>query len=259
MPAPVITLTTDFGLSDHYVGAMKGVILGICPEAQFVDISHQVKPFAVADAAYLIAQSHPCFSKGTVHIVVVDPGVGTSRRPILVENYGQFFIGPDNGVFGMLYDEGEKVRAITAERYFRRPVSKTFHGRDIFAPIAGQVANGIVTRQLGDPITDYVRPEFLIAEQTPDGGMRGCVLHVDHFGNIVTNIPSRRLVVNSPNFALQIGDAVITKYVETYAEANSGEVFALTGSAGYLEVSMNKSAAVEVVKCAALDRVTLKI
>src|SRR6058998_1191788 len=138
----IVTLTTDFGLSDQYVGVMKGVILGICPATQIVDISHEVTPFEIGEGAYLIAQSWRYFPKKTVHVVVVDPGVGTSRRPILVAAGGQYFVAPDNGVLSMIYAEDQPtVRVITAEKYFRQPVSQTFHGRDIFAPVAAHLAS----------------------------------------------------------------------------------------------------------------------
>src|SRR4051794_9278243 len=136
MRKPILTLTTDFGLTDHYVGVMKGVILAICPDAQIVDIGHQVSPFEIGEGAYLIAQSYAYFPKKTVHVVVVDPGVGSARRPILMEAAGQYFIAPDNGVLSMIYaHEKAKVRLIANEKYFRKPVSRTFHGRDIFSPV----------------------------------------------------------------------------------------------------------------------------
>src|SRR5205823_156276 len=133
MTKPILTLTTDFGLSDHYVGTMKGVILGICPQAQMVDISHEVSPYEITEGAFLIAQAYRHFPKKTVHVVVVDPGVGTARRPILMEAAGQYFVAPDNGVLSMVYSrEKHKVRLIANDRYFRKPVSTTFHGRDVF-------------------------------------------------------------------------------------------------------------------------------
>src|SRR5437660_3729291 len=138
MTAPILTLTTDFGVSDHFVGVMKGVILSICPRAQVVDISHGVTPFEIAEGAYLIAQAYPYFPKKTVHVVVVDPGVGTSRRPILLEAAGQYFVAPDNGVLSMVLarEPGAKFRLISNAKYFLKQVSNTFHGRDIFAPAA---------------------------------------------------------------------------------------------------------------------------
>ena len=149
MKPTVITLLTDFGSADHYAGAMKGVLLGICPDAQLVDISHEITPYAIAEAAFSLAQAWTCFPEGTVHLIVVDPGVGSSRRPILAEAAGHCFVAPDNGVLTMLYDAApaHAVREITASRYFRQPVSRTFHGRDIFAPVAAPLANGLAAAE----------------------------------------------------------------------------------------------------------------
>src|SRR5450432_870609 len=141
---PIITLLTDFGLVDHFVGVVKGVILGICPEARMVDITHAVTPFEIAEAGFLLAQSWRYFPKGTIHMAVVDPGVGSSRRAILAEAGGHFFVAPDNGLLSLVFAEEEhRVREITARRYFREPVSQTFHGRDVFAPVAAHLAAGV--------------------------------------------------------------------------------------------------------------------
>src|SRR5438309_4453168 len=143
-PASIITLTTDFGLRDHFAGVMKGVILGICPTARIVDITHECRAFDVAEAAFTIGQAYRYFPPKTVHVVVVDPGVGTARRPILVEAAGQFFVGPDNGVFAfLLSQETCSVRGIANEKYFLQPLSQTFHGRDRFAPVAAHLAKGV--------------------------------------------------------------------------------------------------------------------
>src|SRR5690348_2761518 len=161
MPRPIVTLTTDFGLADHFVGTMKGVILGICPQAQIVDISHEVAPFAIAEGAYLVAQAYRYFPKKTVHVVVVDPGVGSGRRAILVEAAGQFFVAPDNGVLSMIYArERHRVRAITNGRYFLKPVSQTFHGRDIFAPVAAHLAAGVSAAKIGKAVTGHIQLGF---------------------------------------------------------------------------------------------------
>jgi S-adenosyl-L-methionine hydrolase (adenosine-forming) len=192
MRRPILTLTTDFGASDHYVGAMKGVILSICPQAQIVDICHDVTPFQIAEGAYVIAQAYDCFPKKTVHVVVVDPGVGTERRPILVEAAGQYFVGPDNGVLSMVYSRGKhKVRLIANDRYFRHPVSATFHGRDIFAPVAAHVAAGIQPSRIGKPIEDYLRPEFAQPRRSGERTWIGAILKIDRFGNVVTNFHVR--------------------------------------------------------------------
>src|SRR5436305_5707584 len=152
MNRPILTLTTDFGLSDHYVGTMKGVILGICPQAQIVDVSHEVTPFEAAEGAFIVAQAYRYFPSRTIHVVVVDPGVGSARRPILVEAGGHYFIAPDNGVLTMVLDShpGYSARHLTAREYFRGMVSQTFHGRDIFAPVAGHLALGVPPANFGE-------------------------------------------------------------------------------------------------------------
>ena len=156
---PIITLTTDFGLNDHFVGTIKGVILNIVPEAQIVDISHSVQAFDVLDGALTIAQSYSYFPSGTVHLVVVDPGVGTARRPILVTSDRHHFVAPDNGVLSMVYAREERlhIRHVTAEHYSLQPVSNTFHARDIFSPVAAWLAKGVDPEKFGDEITDFVR------------------------------------------------------------------------------------------------------
>jgi S-adenosylmethionine hydrolase len=248
MPAPILTLTTDFGLSDHYVGTMKGVILGICPRTQLVDISHQITPYAIPEAAYTIAQAYPYFPRGTVHVVVVDPGVGSDRRPILVEAAGQYFVAPDNGVLGMIFArEKHKVRLIANDRYFRRPVSTTFHGRDLFSPVAAHLARGVKPAQIGKRLDNYVRPPFEEPRQLDGRTWEGHILKIDHFGNLITNFRVEDL---PPMEKLTIGRATVRKMVRTYAEAPHGELVAIEGSGGYLEVSMNQSSAAEKVRAA---------
>src|SRR5579871_4503494 len=185
MPAPILTLTTDFGLSDHYVGVMKGVILSICPRARIVDISHGVGAYAIAEGAFTVAQSYPYFPRGAVHVVVVDPGVGTARRPILAQAAGQFFVAPDNGVLSMIYSrESAKVRMIASDRYFLRPVSNTFHGRDIFSPVAAHLAAGVRPAQFGKLIEDYLRLNFEMPVRTGRRAWTGTILKIDRFGNM---------------------------------------------------------------------------
>ena len=243
MTWPILTLTTDFGLADHYVGVMKGVILEICPRAQIVDISHQVTPFGIAEGAYLIAQSYRWFPKKTVHVAVVDPGVGSERPAILVEAAGQYFVGPDNGVFSIVMaQEKHKARVITNNRYFRRPVSRTFQGRDVFAPTGAHLAAGVPPSRLGKswpaPITaDMASPQ---------------VLHIDRFGNIVTNLRAA-----DKRISLKIGRATISRVASHYAEMAPGQLFLIEGSSGYIEVSMNRGSAVERIGCRAGDMVQI--
>lgn len=244
MKRPVITLLTDFGGLDHYVGAMKGVMLGICPTAQMIDISHEVTPFAIPEGAYTLAQAWRCFPKGTVHLIVVDPGVGSARRPILAEAAGHRFIAPDNGVLTMVFAEApnHKVRHITASRYFARAVSRTFHGRDIFAPVAAHVAAGLSPARAGKKISDYVRLDFGMPIRKGPKTFLGSILKIDRFGNVITNFKTAEWLSRHP-FAMRIGEQTICRLVSNYAEAQAGELFVIPGSAGYLEVSMNQASA----------------
>ncbi|MBS1858298.1 MAG: SAM-dependent chlorinase/fluorinase [Acidobacteria bacterium] len=251
MSRPILTLTTDFGLDDHYVGAMKGVILGICPNAQVVDISHGVKPFEITEGAYTIAQAWRCFPPRTVHVVVVDPGVGSSRRPILVEAGGQYFIGPDNGVLSMVYlAEPAKVRLISNQHLFRQPVSRTFHGRDIFAPVAAHVAAGLSPAYVGDPIDNYLKPDFVKPHRTGKRTWIGQILKIDHFGNIITNFHVAEFGdLTLRNFQLEMGPVCVNVLARNYTECSPGELFLVLGSAGYYEVSMAQGSAAAKVKC----------
>ena len=251
MPAPILTLTSDFGLTDHYVAVMKGVILSICPQARMVDISHGVSPYDVAEGAYLIAQAYPSFPRKTVHVVVVDPGVGTARRPILLEAAGQYFVGPDNGVLSMVYSrEKSKVRLISNDRYFRKPVSRTFHGRDIFSPVAAHVAAGVPPPRMGKLIQDYLRPSFEKPQRTGKRTWTGRILKIDRFGNIVTNFHVSEFAdLERKNFALAIGPRQVGVMAHNYAECGPGELFLIAGSSGYLEVSVSQGSTAKAIGC----------
>jgi S-adenosylmethionine hydrolase len=191
MPRPVITLTTDFGQQDSYVGTMKGVMLSICPDATLVDITHEVRPQAVRQAAYLLSTAVPYFAPGTVHLVVVDPGVGSERRAIAVKSSRAIYVAPDNGVLDMALAQDPARRAVSiANPDVRLPsVSATFHGRDIFAPAAAHLACGTDPLQMGEPIplTSLVSQPSLQVQRRADGSLSGQILHMDHFGNLITN------------------------------------------------------------------------
>jgi S-adenosylmethionine hydrolase len=253
MAPPILTLTTDFGLQDHYVGAMKGVILAICPDTRIVDITHGVTPFEIAEGAYAIEQAWRCFPRGTVHVVVVDPGVGTSRRPILVEAGGQYFIGPDNGVLSMVYlRETAKVRLIENASLYRHPVSNTFHGRDIFAPVAAQLAAGFSPALIGSTIEDYLRPDFVKPHRAGKRTWIGQILKIDHFGNIVTNFHVDDYGdLGVRPFQLELGPVKVTSTAGNYMEKPAGELFVILGSSGYYEVSLAQGSAATQVKCQA--------
>lgn len=249
----VISLTTDFGLTDHYVGTMKGVILGLAPGASLVDISHEVQPFEILDGAFTIAEAYRYFPKGTVHLVVVDPGVGTSRRPILVEAAEQFFVGPDNGVFSLIYDrEPHTVRSITNSDLFLPGISATFHGRDVFAPCAAQVANGAPAARFGDVIADYTQLALTKPQQTARRVWSGAVLKVDRFGNLITNLHVDRLPeIRTRPFEISIGLRQVIGLAETFGVCAPGELANIIGSSGYIEVIVNQGSAARMLSCAA--------
>jgi S-adenosyl-L-methionine hydrolase (adenosine-forming) len=247
---PTITLTTDFGLNDHFVGAMKGVILGIAPDAQIIDISHAVQPFDILDGALTISQAYSYFPSGTVHMVIVDPGVGTARRPIILTADRHIFVAPDNGVLSLVYAREERlsVRHVTSEHYFLKERSNTFHARDIFSPVAAQLSKGVESDRFGEEIMDYVRFGAPRPKPVDERTLRGVVLKVDRFGNLVTNITPQDapqlFAAKPPAFKIAIGTkAPATRICSNYAEGSPGEVFGILGSMGFLEVAANRGSA----------------
>jgi len=252
MARGIITLTTDFGSADPYAGIMKGVILSIHRSARIVDISHQVTPFEIPEAAFLIWQAWRYFPKGTVHVVVVDPGVGSLRRPLLAEAGGHYFLAPDNGVLSMVLSElPHKVRALTAEKYFLKPVSRTFHGRDIFAPVAAHLARGLSPARLGKLVRDYARQEFFKPVHTGKRIWTGSVLRIDRFGNLVTNLHVGEFpTVATRPFILRVGLETVSRFAGTFAECPPGELCLVPGSSGYLEIVMNQASAAQRLGCA---------
>jgi len=247
----IITLTTDYGTEDHLVGTLKGVILKINPDVTIVDITHHVTPFDLLDGALAIGEAYSYFPPKTIHVVVVDPGVGTERRPILVSGQNQYFIAPDNGVLSLVYEREEKfvVRHANAKHYYLQPVSKTFHGRDVFAPVAAWLSKGWQTASMGEEIQDYKR-FALPRPKAADGTVKGVVLRVDAFGNLVTNFRSEDLPESARNgkaLNLQVGNHAVTKLVETFAQGEAAESVAYFGSSGYLEIGVNKGSASRVL------------
>src|SRR5438270_2567366 len=189
LPSQLITLTTDFGVNDHFVGTMKGVILSINPDAEIVDICNAVNSFDVLDGALTIAQAAPYFPSDTLHVVIVDPGVGSERRPILVSNEKHLFLAPDNGVMSLIYERSERlsVRHVTSEHYFLQPLSQTFHGRDIFAACAGWLSKGVEVGKFGEEVTDFVRFAAPKPKEISANAFKGVILKTDKFGNLITN------------------------------------------------------------------------
>jgi hypothetical protein len=250
----IITLTTDFGLNDHFVGAVKGVILDTAPDAQIIDISHAVQPFDILDGALTISQAYSYFPAGTVHMVIVDPGVGTARRPVILTGDRHLFIAPDNGVLSLVYDREDRlsVRHVTADHYFLEPRSNTFHARDIFAPVAGFLAKGVDPDRFGEEITDYVRFGAPRPKPVDEHTLRGIVLKVDRFGNLITNITPhdapQLFEVKPPGFKIAIGTkSQATRMCTNYAEGAPGEVFGILGSMGFLEVATNRGSAFQIL------------
>jgi S-adenosylmethionine hydrolase len=244
MARPLIALLTDFGLRDHYVGTMKGVMLGICPEASLVDISHDVAPQDVLGAALELAAAYQFFPSGTVFLVVVDPGVGSTRRGIAVEAGGYRFVAPDNGVLSIVLDRTAPSRAaeLTALQFARPPISRTFEGRDRFGPAAAWLAAGVELTALGRPASSLVRLDVPVPRAT-GAGIDGEVLRVDRFGNLITNIDQATLEKLSGSMTVQIASRVIPRIVATYAEAKAGELCALVGSSDHLEIAVNGGSA----------------
>jgi S-adenosylmethionine hydrolase len=244
MARPLIALLTDFGLRDHYVGTMKGVMLGICPEASLVDISHDVAPQDVLGAALELAAAYAYFPSSTIFLVVVDPGVGSTRRAVAIEAGGYRFVAPDNGVLSIVLERSPISGAVelTASQYSRPTISKTFEGRDRFAPAAAWLASGVPLRALGRTASPLVRLEVPSPRAT-EAGIDGDVLRVDRFGNLITNIDQATLQKLSGAVSVRIGSEVIPRIVATYAEAKAGEVCALVGSSDYLEIAVNGGSA----------------
>jgi S-adenosylmethionine hydrolase len=262
---PIITLTTDFGTNDHFVGAMKGVILEIVPDAQIVDICHSVQAFDVLDGALTISQAYSYFPTRTVHMVIVDPGVGTARRPIIASCDKYHFVAPDNGVLSLVYAKEERihVRHVTSEHYFLQPVSNTFHARDIFAPVAAYLAKEVDSLKFGDEVQEYVRFSAPKPKAVDQNRMRGIVLKVDRFGNLITNFTAQDVpalfAAGAHGFKITVGGREITEIHNAYAEGSPGEVFGILGSMGFLEIAANRGAAAQITGAGKGTDVTISL
>jgi S-adenosylmethionine hydrolase len=264
----IITLLSDFGGDDEYVGVMKGVILSRCPAVSIVDITHQVDPQDIAEAAYLIPASYRFFPEGTVHLIVVDPGVGEQRDILAIDHAGHVFIAPDNGVLTLLMNQEKSdtiVRVDNAD-YFLKPVSATFHGRDIFAPIGAHIVNGTGLEELGTKIDleDIVHLEDLNCQRSESGELIGKIISIDRFGNLITNIDSYSLKTFRQKDAenrlqIRINTHVISDLSDTYTSAAPNSPLALIGSRNYLEIAVNCGSAKRYFKAQKGDAVRVKI
>lgn len=246
MSRPIITLTTDFGNTDSYVAAMKGVILSLCPEATLIDICHEIEPQALRQAAYLLSTAAPYFPPDTIHLVVVDPGVGSERWPIVVRTGRATYVAPDNGVLSLALAQ-EPIRMavhLTDPRYHLPGVSATFHGRDIFAPTAAYLARGVDPARMGRRIS----PSKLVTLPGPaplpeaSGSWQGEILHIDHFGNLVTSF---QISASQFRLAVLVGGQRIETVRHTFAEVDPGQLLIYRGSSGYLEVAMREGNAAD--------------
>ncbi|MCI0485077.1 MAG: SAM-dependent chlorinase/fluorinase [Blastocatellia bacterium] len=243
---PIITLTTDFGEADYFAAAVKGAVYTVNPAVEIVDITHLVPPHDIYAAAFTLMCCYKDFPRMTIHLVVVDPGVGSSRRPILVMTDDYNFIGPDNGVFSYIYqrERVNRVVHLMTEHYFRSPVSSTFHGRDIFAPCAGYVSKLVDWRMMGEEISDPVRfntPSPAVSDKE----IRGSVIHIDRFGNLITNITQTELTPEriQAGARVKVGSHEAARVLTHFAEANKDELFAYFGSAGFLELAVPRKPA----------------
>lgn len=267
----LITLTTDFGLDDAYVAAMKGVILSINPQVTIIDLCHSIEPQNIAQAAFVLSTNYRYFPQGTIHVVVVDPGVGTERLAVLLITPSAFFLAPDNGVLSYVVEEfapageeqpaagerwlGPELRAIALSNphFWRHPVSDTFHGRDIFAPVAAHLSLGTPATDFGDLIPTLLTLPTPRTEKRESGVLVGHVLHIDHFGNLITNIKSEDLPRGK--LFVEVAGHIIEDLSPTYAEAE--ELMAIIGSSGHLEVSLKNGSAAKLLRAKIGDEVSI--
>jgi hypothetical protein len=261
MPRPIVTLTTDFGMKDPYVAEMKAVILDISPDATIIDVSHKIEKFNIRMGAYVLASVSPYFPKGTIHVAIVDPGVGTTRRPILIQTKHSYFVGPDNGVLALAArnEEIEHMRRITNQKLMLPKISSTFHGRDIFAPTAAHLANGTLPEEFGPEISKIVTPEFTKIIRRKDM-LVGEVIHIDDFGNIITNFGEKELKLMNAKALVNVklkGVKQKLKLCKSYAEVKPKKPLAIIGSHNFLEISINQGDAAKHFKIKSGDKVTL--
>lgn len=248
---PTVALLTDFGAQDHYVGAVRGAILTVCPAATLVDIAHDVAAHDIEQAAFTLGAAYPFFPPGTVFVAVVDPGVGSERRGLAIDAGGYRFVGPDNGIFSLVLEEhqGARLHQLTNPALFRHRVSPTFHGRDVFGPAAGHLAQGLPLSWVGPPIADPCRFSSPPVVSRGDGEWEARVVHVDRFGNLTTNCHERELqsilgtVGGDPSSIIVVVEGVVLPFVRTYADLPEGEGCALLGSSRRLEVAVNRGSA----------------
>ncbi len=260
----LITLLTDFGTTDYFVPAVKGAILSLHPQATLIDITHEIPPHDIQSAAFTLGACFREFPAGTVHLAIVDPGVGSSRRPIVVAADDHVLVGPDNGIFTFVYRQSSEMRVYHATEagFFRSSVSKTFHGRDLFAPLAARLDQGLDPARVGPQVSDY--ESFAIADPAGNSttlAMTGEIIHIDRFGNCITNLTTKELdrVQIAAGACLSIGSERVTRFADHFAQAEGGMLLAYPGSAGYWEIGLWCGSAAELLNVRRGSRIVLEV
>jgi S-adenosylmethionine hydrolase len=254
----IIALLTDFGTQDYFTGAMKGAILRINSDAKIVDITHDIAPQDIHSAAFTLRSCYGDFPEKTIFVAVVDPGVGSTRRAILVKTEKYYFIAPDNGLLSFVFDKEKDFRVfeLTDEKFFRHPISRTFHGRDVFAPVAAHLSNGIKPNEFGREIKDFIRFQTARPRRISDDRFEAEVIHIDRFGNLITNLRKEDL---PENFSVVINGKLIDRLQNFYIEAESGDSFMIFGSAGFLEIAAFQNSASKLLNTRSGDRILVKL
>jgi S-adenosylmethionine hydrolase len=256
----IIALLTDFGTADYFVGAMKGAILSINPNAKIVDITHEIPPQDVRSAAFTLRACYKDFPEKTIFVAVVDPGVGSTRKAILVESENYYFIAPDNGLLSFVIDDSALANArasvieLTNKKYFAEKVSSTFHGRDIFAPVAAHLSNGVEPNEFGTRIEDFIRFETAAPRRISDEKIEAEIIHIDRFGNLITNLTPEDL---PDKFSIEINGKTIDKLQNFYAQAAKDELFMIAGSAGFLEIAASQNSAAKILNIKAGQKIKI--
>jgi S-adenosylmethionine hydrolase len=257
MTKKIITLLTDFGTKDGYVGAVKGVIKRINPEAEIVDVTHEVESYDVPGAAFALNSSYGYFPKGTIHLAVVDPGVGSLRQPIFIRTTDFFFVGPDNGIFSFIYEREEltEIVVISNKKYFLAELSSTFHARDIFAPVAAYLSLGVETDEFGSSAKECMK--LVIPEPESKGkSLKGAIIHIDRFGNLITNVRAD-LLKKKRSAEIAVGKRKIKGISRSYFEIGHKRLGALVGSSGFLELAVNQGSAERLLKAKVGERIVI--
>lgn len=254
----VIALLTDFGTQDYFVGAMKGVMLSINEDVQIVDITHEIEPQNIQSAQFTLSSVYQNFPSKTIFVVVVDPGVGSNRRAILVETDKYFFVAPDNGLLSFIFQSEQNFRVfeLTNPNYFLPNVSRTFHGRDVFTPVAAWVSKGIESAEFGSEITDFISFSDSRPEKIDENTLEAQIIHIDRFGNLITNLKRQNL---PHNFLIEVNGNTITKHLNFYAEAEKDELFTIFGSADYLEIVAYQNSAKDLLKVKNGEKIVVKL